>query len=177
VTGRLGRGQVVWSGLNLPWLATSTKSVSASELLDGLFVRTARRRSEQMPTSRAHFLDTEDVAVDTGPGATGILYRETSTEGWHATVDGHEVKSYLAGPGMLYVPLTASSKPRIRVGFYYRMTAVERWSGYVSVIGLLGVLVFATGVGRRRRRWRLQSLPPTSPAPNRIEWRPDQHQV
>jgi hypothetical protein len=150
-SGRYGSGTAVWLGLNLPFHASIFKNLRESWFVVALLHDVARSATVPAPAYTARYVDDEQSDIQVS-GGRGVLFKQTQTDQWHATVNGREARIYRAGPGMMYVPVAASERPA-KVSFQYRSSNAERLGWVITIAAAVALLVF--GARWRRRRWRM----------------------
>ena len=150
----IGRGAITWSGLNLPYhCAVSHLSTEASFNLDLLGLSSPTLKI----SAHVHMPLTGPITV-TAPGtATGVLLKENLTPDWHASVDGHPTKIFLAGPGYMYVPLEPGTSMR-SVKFTYELSTAQNVGIIVSIATVALLFLVAILPWRQLRRWRTTRL-------------------
>ena len=148
ISGRLGQGEVVWSGLGLPYHIDAFTSSSESAFLAQFFRQAATRPSAGPPKFSSTFIDPQHRQVDVASNADGVLLKEQDAPDWHATVDGRRTRIYQAGPGMMWVPLPDDGKPHV-VDVQYRLSAVEKLGYGLSIVTLIALLALLAS----RRLW------------------------
>lgn len=161
-----GHGLVIESGVNLPYhdavFANATESALLARMIQTATVRwRARSPSAQAAAVPAAVLGADSVRIQVGP-ADGVLFKQTDTPDWHATVDGHAAATYPAGPGYIYVPLASGirASATATVEFRYRLSATE-WASIAGSV-LTGLVLLGFGCrarlpGRLRKRLDLVS--------------------
>ena len=153
VAGTLGRGRVVWSGMNLPYHASSTRNSQESLLLAQAIAWAAPAGGAAAPY-RATFVNPQARSIRLEGPAKGVLFKENWVPNWRATVDGRQVEIYPAGPDFMYVPLGGFSHPAV-VELTFTRTALEWIGDAISLLTLAGLLLYLVGAsGRRLRRRR-----------------------
>jgi hypothetical protein len=151
VGGQFGAGQVIWSGLNLPYHIASFQNAGESALL---------ARSLGAVTVRAGRLDVTGFNPDHVSASVtgrGVLVSEYLAAGWTATVNGVASPIEEAGPGMMYIPLPAH--PSV-VELNYGLTPADLVGVAMSALTLLFLLAYLCGVRlptRVRQRVDLES--------------------
>lgn len=162
-----GHGLVIESGINLPYhdavFANATESALLARMIQTATVSwRAWNPSAQAAAGPAAVLSADSARIQAGP-ADGVLFKQTDTPDWHATVDGHAAATYPAGPGYMYVPLGSGIRApatAATVEFRYRLSATEWASIACSVLTglvLLGFLCRARLPRRLRKRLDLVS--------------------
>ncbi|OLE73018.1 MAG: hypothetical protein AUG05_02190 [Actinobacteria bacterium 13_1_20CM_2_66_18] len=153
VAGTLGRGRVVWSGMNLPYHASSTRNSQESLLLAQAIAWAAPDGGAAAPY-RATFVNPQARSIRLEGPAKGVLFKENWVPNWRATVDGRQVEIYRAGPDFMYVPLGGFSHPAV-VELTFTRTALEWIGDAISLLTLAGLMLYLVGAsGRRLRRRR-----------------------
>ena len=157
VTKAAGGGLVVESGINLPYHDAIHSNTTESSLLARMIkMATARRWASGQPAQEAVVLAADSDQLQVG-SADGVLFKETDTPDWHATVDGRAAATYPAGPGYMYVRLSSSIRAPATVEFRYQLSTTEWASIVLSVLTGLLLLAYLTGARiPRRLRARLE---------------------
>jgi hypothetical protein len=151
VTAAAGDGLVVESGINLPYHDAVFSNTAESSLLARMIeMATARSWASGQPADRAVVIAADSARLQVGK-ADGVLFKETDTPDWHATVNGHDTTVYPAGPGYMYIRLSSSIRAPATVEFRYQLSATERASIVLSV--LTGLLLLAHLVRARLPRY------------------------
>ncbi|MBI4318638.1 MAG: response regulator [Chloroflexi bacterium] len=151
VAGRLDRGRVVWSGVNLPYHVTYYANVSEALL----FARAVRWTAAEVPKSTVYStsrVGSEALTVS-GQGFKGVLFKENGYDGWEARVTSERgsrnLKIYRAGPDLMYVPVAADDESeRLSVEFRYNGQASDWLLLHVSILALLLSLDYVLLGGR-----------------------------
>ena len=145
VSGVLGAGRSVWSGLALPYHTDVFQQPAESRLLAQLLIgRPDRSKPQAAGTGgggvRYDVVNTDHRVIDvTGP-ANGVLVKEQRAPDWQVTLDGRPVRSYLAGPGMMWIPLPDDGRPH-HVVLTYRLSPVELAGYVIAGLTTAGVLI------------------------------------
>jgi hypothetical protein len=151
VTGTAGPGLVIESGINLPYHDAVYSNVTESSLVARM-IQTAAARwwapgppARTAPAQMGAVLAADSTQIQAGP-ADGVLFKETDTPDWHATVDGRAATVYPAGLGYMYVRLPPGVRAPATVEFRYQLSPLESASIVISVLTLLLLLAFVCGV-------------------------------
>jgi hypothetical protein len=89
----------------------------------------------------------------TAPGTTGVLFKVRGYgQGWSAAVDGQPVETYLAGPGMMWIPLTAANRDGSSVTWTYHRPGQSIALGILAGMAVL-MLAWSTGILGRLTSW------------------------
>ncbi|MDW8048704.1 MAG: 6-pyruvoyl-tetrahydropterin synthase-related protein [Nitrososphaerota archaeon] len=130
------RGKVVWSGLNLPYLAMLQGNIEASKMLSQIL----RYVSSSPKNERAKFtftLENERVTVNVkdATNETGIWVKISYDPRWTASMNGVGCKIIKAGPGtMLIFPMKSGD---YTIELIYGKSLLEQIGETATVIGLL----------------------------------------
>ncbi|MBI3396893.1 hypothetical protein HY045_00290 [Candidatus Woesebacteria bacterium] len=100
---KVGKGRVIWSGLNMPYHTVINENYDESVLFANFFKRAIDAKSLDPNYTITKFEPT-DISVET-KNTTGILYKENYHSGWQASVNGKAVKALVAGLDFIYVPV------------------------------------------------------------------------
>ena len=141
VRSPLGAGQVVWSGLNLPYHTAAYANGAEAKLFAQLIATTASRRPEQA-SGDARYIDPQHIDV-TATNSRGVLVKENLAPDWTARVDGHAAKIYRAGLDFMWIPLDGSGTHHVTL--VYRRAA-EQLGELITVITLLVLVLGAVGL-------------------------------
>ncbi|MFA5070502.1 MAG: hypothetical protein WC528_04450 [Patescibacteria group bacterium] len=117
VQENLGQGQVLWSGMNLPYHIKSYNNIEEGRLFRVLLNSLVTLAPETPPPFSLERNKSEEIKI-TSQNFKGILFKETYYGGWRATLSGEKKKPYEAGVGMMYFPLGSDKNATVEV--YYR---------------------------------------------------------
>lgn len=101
--GVLGKGNVIWSGLNLPFHAIDNKNISEIKVFENILDLFFPDKVEQLEDFKVEHPTPEKIAVSAFQGK-GFLIKENYNPGWNAKLNGKKVKIYKAGLFQMYVP-------------------------------------------------------------------------
>lgn len=118
----IGRGEIVWSGLNFPFHVVDSKNSDELKLMQNILNLFNLDQIFSPQASTYQFINPEKRQIIPKEQAKGILFKETNFMDWHAPG-----KIYFAGPGFMYMFLDQGknnyqSKPIV---FDYRLSLVE----------------------------------------------------
>ena len=122
---RLGQGEVVWSGINLPYHFNQYKTEAEAELFANILSKFVSISDHVVPAAETTWERPEKVSISTSEKINGILFKEQAYPGWKARLTsegGKPLSLYLTGPtypGFMYVPLENVSKFPAEVEFTY----------------------------------------------------------
>ncbi|TSC64390.1 MAG: hypothetical protein G01um101493_140, partial [Microgenomates group bacterium Gr01-1014_93] len=128
VETKLGRGSIIWSGLNLPFHIVSNNNYEEAKFFKNVFINLV-----ETPKNKAEFKverPTPESIKVTGTNFTGIYFKENYNSGWKAYVNNQPTKIYQAGLGFIYIPVNHSSN----VELIYKGSFVNWILFYISVI-------------------------------------------
>ena len=146
VTGQLGQGRVVWSGLNLPFHVDSYANAEESRFLTTAMAWAARPTNQVNAVGSAHLDGPQQMTVSVGSSARGVLFKESWFDRWHVYVNGSEAPIFRAGPGFMYVLLPDGTHLPATIQWRYERSAPD-WAGIVlSAATLIALLTWP--------RWR-----------------------
>lgn len=149
VFGELGRGRVVWTGLNLPFHVISFQNDEEARFLFALNRAGVRVESERFGefSMKRDAPDVIEIDVRSVEGPLGILFRETFFPKWRARLESGGASSslrlYQAGPWLMYVILDSKAALPGKVVFEYARLQVE-WIGLLLSLGTVAVIAAAT---------------------------------
>ena len=155
-----GTGLVLESGMNLPYhdavFSNAPESSLLARLVSGVTARTWVRGA---PRGGGAVLANDSDLLRVG-SSDGVLFKETDTPDWQATVNGQPATIYPAGPGYMYIRLGATSGRPATVLFRYHLSLVEWGSIVLSVLTLLllGAYLLEARLPRRARREERRDL-------------------
>ncbi len=161
VAGTLGRGRVVWSGLNLPYHIVSNQSAEESRLL-AQEITWASPNVARDPAYSATFVNPQLSRVTITSPATGVLFKESWFANWHASINGSSAPVYEAGPDFMYLPLGKSVTYPAQITIEFTRSAGEWLGDGVSIVAVAGLLAYAFADLCRRRWRRRRALPSAS---------------
>lgn len=155
--GQLGKGRVVWSGMNLPYHILNNRNQEEAKLLERILAWTKGKSGlEQFKTIgqakedltyesenfTAQFINPQEFKITLKKPVKGALFKGFYFFGWKAKAVLQDGKSqpislYKAGPGMMYVQVPVEAREII---FYYRLpkiTVLSRLAALLTIIFLL----------------------------------------
>lgn len=156
----LGKGTIVWSGINLPYLASSSLKPAATRLLVYLTTGTTDPHVTSVKGAVAQRVDAEHWKFTVPAGTKAVLLRENTSSDWHATdtTTGAGLPIRSAGPGMTLIPVPPSQS-ETTIELEYRFSTPEQAGVWLSGLGVLALLLYTVGVRwPARLRARLGSI-------------------
>ncbi|GAC1641280.1 MAG: hypothetical protein NVS9B11_08630 [Candidatus Dormibacteraceae bacterium] len=153
IAGQLGRGRVVWSGLNLPYHIVSSQTVEESRLLSQAIAWASPSQVAE-PSYDATFVNPQLRRMTIASPAKGVLFKESWFGNWHASVNGTPAHVFEAGPGFMYIPVGNKVAYPVDVTLEFDRSGVEWFSDGISILAVIGLLAYAFGGFRKWRRPR-----------------------
>ncbi len=155
VAGQMGKGKVVWGGLNLPYHLLSYHNEAEADLFENIVRWTFGNEVSSPPKYSVSRPRPELVSVS-GEGFRGVLFREYVFPGWSASVSGGEGAEsraiYRAGPDLMYVRMPGRGSGPVETRFAFGGPPSD-WAALVvsilSVLLVLDYLLFSRGVVMR----------------------------
>lgn len=118
----MGKGEVLWSGMNLAYHIHSNTNQEESKLYVNLLRSLVPLEIHKPIFGKPEFKNDRHVKFSSDTTGSGILFKEEFYQGWQAQVNGKEVSIYAAGPtfpGFLYVPLDRGFQGPVHAEFTY----------------------------------------------------------
>lgn len=159
----IGKGRVVWSGMNLPYhIDTYKTSIEAdmlgeiffwamnrrptkSELINGTYSENGDTLQFETDTYQVKLPNPEEWIVTLKDPAQGVLFKESYFVDWTARVkEGGKWKKaeiYKAGPDFMYIPLKGISASE--VVFDFQRSFAEKFAFVLSIITLVLLVIYA----------------------------------
>ena len=147
VVGRYGSGRVVWSGMNLVYhILYYGGNREEAKFLKNIIVWLVGQ-AEPPPAHEVSFLNPQKRVVRVDEHAKGVLFKESYVPGWGASArmpDGssEKLRVYMAGPGLMYVPLPEVLAYPVTVTLTYRLPVMCRVGNYVSIATLIALAAY-----------------------------------
>lgn len=147
--GKLGKGQVIWSGMNFPFHLTSNRSPEETRLLKSILKRWATFEKE-VNSGKATFIHPEKREIILEKEARGVLFKESYFQNWHAYAEAKGDKKRLdilrAGPDLMYVFVPQGTN---KIIFDYRLSWVEKLGWLISIITFILVVLYGLELASR----------------------------
>lgn len=139
---KIGGGEVIWSGMNLPYHVTRWHMGVEVQFWKNLILRLLPQAEvEQKLAGKAEFVTPEKRRL-TVQGIRGAIFKEQAYEGWMAFAGGNQLQIYKAGPaypGFMYVAIPAQLRESTTTLTWVYRGAVNTWifTAFSAVTGLL----------------------------------------
>lgn len=158
---QLGKGRLVWSGMNLPYHINTYKNKEEGEMFGKILDWVSGvDREELLPVNypqendsltyetdqfSATFINPQKRQLVAKTGARGVLFKEAYFYNWrahlHSAGKGRSLPIYKAGPGMMYAPGPFSTDDVIT--FSYKLSFwPHKASTAVSLITLVFLVIY-----------------------------------
>lgn len=163
VAGELGKGRVIWSGMNFPYHIVTYNNEEEAKFI-GKMIAWVQKKEElkpeplvlsqeyKDPNSKSLFFETEKYKVEfvhpekrvitLKKPAKGVIFKEFHFLNWQAFINGKKTKIYKAGPEFMYLVLP-DSKPGDKVEFVFQTHFVQWLGGLISLFTFLGLLFYS----------------------------------
>ena len=152
VAGILGRGRVVWSGLNLPYHTVANQTEDESRLL-AQEIAWASPKKATASAYDATFVNPQLRRIEVTTPAAGVLFKENWFVNWHVSINGKPAELYEAGPGFMYAPLPKTLTFPARVTLEFTRSPLEWLGDGISMAAFVALVAYLLvgAFGRRRR--------------------------
>lgn len=117
----VGRGTVLWSGMNFSYHVHSYTNQKESILFINALKSLVPLSQNKVTLGKPTFIDDRHVMFSLDSKSRGILFKEQFFDGWNVSINGKQVKAYKAGPifpGFVYAPIINKEGP-ITAEFIY----------------------------------------------------------
>ena len=126
----LGKGTVLWSGMNLAYHVHANMNVEESKLFVNLVQSLVPLTFHEVSAGEPKFITSRTVGFRSNQGGKGILFKEQFYPGWKITVNGKVARAYTAGPaypGYIYVPTEGGNPVEARFEYWGRPSWYVGW--------------------------------------------------
>jgi hypothetical protein len=106
VNKKVGKGEVLWSGMNLPYLVSRNHNDAEVVVWKNLVQSLIANKEKILVNSKTTFVNSQKRIIEFS-GIGGVLFKEQMYPGWVAWSDGM-LQIYKAGPaypGFMYIPV------------------------------------------------------------------------
>lgn len=111
--GKLGQGEIIWSGLNLPFHIIDKNNFEESRLFASL-LKSLLDDKNQVESEYQLKRPKPNLVEVTGKNFRGVYFKENYHPGWQAFAESKKLKVYRAGLDFMYIP---TSDPNLRIEF------------------------------------------------------------
>jgi hypothetical protein len=139
VYGELGKGKVVWSGINLPFHAIDNRNVSETIIFSNILNWFFPEFKEPITNFKVSHPKPEDIIVISSQGK-GVLLKENYNPGWIATLNGQKTKIYKAGLFEMYIPFKSDGINKVELKYYGN--PLHWLLFFIFLFSLIGVLIY-----------------------------------
>ena len=147
VGGEYGRGRVVWSGMNLFYHVKSYRNEEEARFISRILAWLRGVGGRDMPKHEVEFVNPQRRIVQLEERAGGILFKENYFRQWHVVLEGdgkrERLRIYLAGPGLMYIPLPRDVEAGSRVVLWYELLPMEKLGYMMSFASLVALIIIA----------------------------------
>jgi len=106
---QIGKGKIIWSGINLAYHVHYYNNVNESILyLNLLSSLISLGNKNQIKLGNSEFISPQEARISINEQVKGVLYKTQIFNNWEVKIDGKNAKTYKAGPtypGFIYVPI------------------------------------------------------------------------
>lgn len=145
VAGKLGKGRVVWSGMNLPFHLLTYKNDEEKVFLQKAVLWVLQEEESQETSFKANFVNPHKFSISVDSPARGVLFKESYVSGWKAKAGRNKVKIWRAGPDLMYVSLAKVKSFPATVEFTYHLFLFEKIAFLISLLTLVGIIDYLFG--------------------------------
>lgn len=139
-SGQLGKGSVVWSGLNLPFHAIDNRNTSETAIFANILDWFFPEIEAPISDFEVSHPKSEKIVLKSDKGE-GVLLKENYNSGWSATLNGKTVEIFKAGLFEMYIPLDSNQGEYVVELNYFG--APIYWVLFsVSSILLIGISIY-----------------------------------
>ena len=143
---KLGKGTIIWSGINLPYHYNQYKVEDEARLFNNILRSFTNIADNQPLPAQATWVRAEKVILTTDQKPRGILFKEQGYEGWNVKLvseGNRKLPFYLVGPtypGFMYVPLKNFENLPVRLEFTYTGEIIAYITYAISAIVVIFLL-------------------------------------
>lgn len=137
VSGELGQGKVIWSGLNLLYHIKSYNNLAESKLFRNLLGYLVNLNEEQPLVFNFQRAKSENILIEAND-FKGVLFKESYYPGWQVKQGDEELKIYKAGFNFMYIPVKNSAEVSIK----YLGDIKYKIMFYISIAVILLIMLY-----------------------------------
>lgn len=139
--GKLGKGSVVWSGINLPFHAIDNRNTSEAVIFANSLNWFFPQFDVPIRDFEVEHPKSEKIIVSSDMG-NGFLLKENYNPGWVAKLNNKRVKIYKAGLMQMYVVRNGTSKNKDVLVLKYNGSPIHWILFVISSISFLSILLY-----------------------------------
>jgi len=141
VERKLGKGVVIWSGINLFYHFNQYKSIEEAKVIENILNKFTTIAENKPVPSTVEWMSPERVRVTTTSTPRGILFKEEGYNGWKVRLSsgGKNLPIYLTGPtypGFMYVPLPDNISGPVTLDFSFRGRMLHWFVALINILAL-----------------------------------------
>lgn len=161
-TWQLGKGSVLWSGMNLPFHYVRFNVQEEGKIFINFIKQAIELKENENPLAQVEFLSPTHVRIKPSVSAKAVLFKQEFWPGWQAKDKDRKLPIFSAGPtyfGFIYIPLNSKyDSIDIKYRGTYKYAIQLGISGGLSLLLLIEFLTngFISGVILRRFGKNLQ---------------------
>lgn len=145
VEGSMGKGRVIWSGINLFYLVLVDNNPEETQLVNRVLLQLLPEKSSAS-THDINFINPSLREVNLYSETRGIIFKENYFPQWksYSIYDDRriEVEIMLAGPGLMYVPLDLEEELPNVIRFEYHLLPIEKIGYGISLTFLIIISIY-----------------------------------
>ncbi len=147
VSQKLGQGEVLWSGLNLPYHFLYYDELEEAKFFKNIIDYYSGGLSEEKVDFSLERKEPRKAKIK-GNDFSGVVFKEFFDPGWQAKVNGQKARIYPAGPDFMYVRVPRDLAGELEVELTFR-GRISDWFFFLlsggTVIAVVGYLIFPHG--------------------------------
>lgn len=155
VQGKLGEGEVIWSGITLPYLIKSYNNFETSKLFRNILEELVNLEDESTLPVQVERFKSEQIEIK-GRDFKGVLFKENYNSGWQAKIKDRNLKIYPAGLNFMYFKVPSENKEEkeeLVINLNYRGEFKLKIMFYLSLITVLYILFYSAGGHRFQNKF------------------------
>ena len=141
VSGSLGKGKVIWSGMTLLYHIQAFQNTEESQFFRNFLDTTIGINKEETLPFDFNRDQSEKIRI-TASNFKGILFKETFNSGWQASMDSGKLDVYKAGMGFMYVKMPNKAQGEKTVFINYKGEGKYKAMFYLSIITMIFIALY-----------------------------------
>jgi len=138
---RYGDGEVIVSGLNLPYHILEKQNIEEVKLLKNVITSLIEKHTSSIaPSYKIERVDPATIHIN-GKDFSGVYFKENYHSGWKAQVNNVSTPIYEAGLSFMYIPIPRNLKGqdvKISINFMGNLTT---WGVFTLTVGTLSLVL------------------------------------